>query len=321
MRKPHFRALDINAKYRVKRVQLYELMHGKPMWTEHPTVMQFDTQNICNAKCIYCNPHNCFVKEHGQLSIESIEKVLSYAKNKKWFINYVADFMNGDPLLELRLPLINQMVKKITNARVILFTNGIAYNNRHLLLDKNVDLVNFTISAATAETYKKVYRVDKFSEALKTLFWFNQHKSIKQRIRIYYILCKENMHELDSWRSLFKNFEQNIRPCFASEDKPASTTASGSFNLSNFLKKANVEYEPTNPRRPCPCWDSLNISYKGEIMQCMDMPYEYNWGHVDEVDIEEVWHKRNKLGLNHEACKNCQMKNPTWRNLWEAWRL
>ncbi len=322
MRHLHFRAFDLNAKYRVKRVQFHRTIFRKPMWVNHPTVIQFDTQNICNAKCIYCNPQGTFIKKQGKLPLKTIDTVLKFAKDKGWFINHVPAFMNGDPLLELRLPTITQMIKSYCGARVIIFTNGIAYNNRHLLLDKNLDLINFTISAATAETYKKVHGIDKFNEVKKTLYWFQKNKKPHQRIRIVYVLCKENMHELEAWKNLFYCFDQNIRPLFDAGDlKPQSKKAAGDKSFESYLSKASQNTYPTSLKfpmdLPCSCWDSLNISFEGKIMQCMDLPYKFNWGHVDDVDISEVWHKRNELALNHEVCRKCKVKNPRWKEIFE----
>ena len=324
MRQLHFRALDLTAKYRVKRVQLHKAIFRKPMWAKHPTVIQFDTQNICNAKCIYCNPHGTFIKKQAKLPLKTINNVLQYVKNKGWFINYVPAFMNGDPLLELRLPTITQMIKSYLRAKVIIFTNGIAYNNRHLLLDKNLDLINFTVSAATAKSYKKVHGVDKFSDALKTISWFKKHRKLHQRIRLVYILCKENFHELEAWKNLFSCFDQNVRPPFdAGEYKPQSRIAEGDKSFETYLRQASQENYPASLEYkmdiPCACWDSLNISFEGNIMQCMDLPYQFNWGNVNDVDISEVWHKRNQLGLDHEACRQCKMKNPRWKEIFEKY--
>jgi hypothetical protein len=69
MRQLRFKALDLTAKYRVKRLQLHKVVFGKPMWAKHPTTIQFDTQNICNAKCLYCNPHGTFIKKQAKLPL------------------------------------------------------------------------------------------------------------------------------------------------------------------------------------------------------------------------------------------------------------
>jgi MoaA/NifB/PqqE/SkfB family radical SAM enzyme len=326
LRIPHFRALDFNAKYRVKRVQAYKLLHRKPIWTEHPSVMQFDRQNICNQKCIYCNPRGTFIKEHGQLPLETVEAVLKYVHDHHWFINRVSPFMSGEPLMDRLLSETMALIKKWTNARCSIYTNGTVTENRDVLLDANLDMINFTVSAATPETYRKVHGCDLFQEVTKNIDWFSKHRRMNQRIRIVFVLCKENFHELKDWKQMFKQFDQMIRPVHDADDvKPQSKLAEGDIQFTEFHNKSSRRIYPKDFRyeldAPCPAWDSLSISYRGEVMHCMDLPYELNYGKVGEVDIGEVWKKRLKTGLTTDGCNKCKMKNPCWKSIFHKYNL
>jgi MoaA/NifB/PqqE/SkfB family radical SAM enzyme len=248
-----------------------------------------------------------------------MEYVLKYVKDKRWWIDYVAPFMNGDPLLEPRLPVIAKMIKKYLNAKVNVFTNAALYENRHLLRDRNIDIVHCTVSAATRETYRQVHGRDCFNDAVKTVRWLSKKKRLNQYIIMVYVLNSRNFHELEQWKSLFRGFKQIVRPLFDAGDvKPQSKQAEGNRAFEEYLAKASQTVFPSNlqySNRPCPCWESLNISYKGELMQCMDLPYELNGGSVFDVDIEEFWLDRNRRGLDCDGCRECKMKNPNWRNL------
>ena len=326
LRLPRFHALDFNAKYRVKRLQLYFWLHNKPMWLKHPNNIQFDTQNICNFKCLYCNPQGTFIKEHGQLPLESINKVLKYARKHHWFINRISPFMNGEPLLEPRLREIMAAVKKETGARIGIYTNGSVTKNRGLLLDKNLDMINFTVSAATPETYMKIHNSDYFDEVIENIEWLTKNKRLNQRIRIVYVLCKENIDELELWKLMFRNYDQMIRPIHDAEDvKPQSKQAEGNTTFTLYHEKASQRIYPKNFQyeldSPCPAWNCLGIGVKGEIMHCMDLPYEFNYGNIADVDLNEAWQKRNHVGLDHGGCRECKMKNPQWRSIFEKYKL
>jgi MoaA/NifB/PqqE/SkfB family radical SAM enzyme len=321
---PRFHALDFNAKYRVKRVQAYKLLHKHPIWVDQPSTMQFDTQNICNLQCKYCNPQGTYVKEHGQLPLSVIEQVLKQVHDYGWFINRVSPFMNGEPLLEKRLSLIMSLIKKYTGARIGLYTNGTVTSNREVLLDKNVDLVNFTLSATTPETYFKVTRHNLYDEATKNIEWFSKNKRLNQRLRMVFVLCKENMHELSEWRRKYKNYDQAVRPVHDAEDvKPQSRQAEDGLSFEELHKLSSLEIYPLNKHyeldAPCSAWGALSINYKGEIMQCMDLPYELNFGNIADVNIKEVWHKRLDQGLNCKGCRECKMKNPDWKVIFEKY--
>lgn len=317
------RAWNLNEKYRVKRVQAHNILHQQPMWVKHPSVIQFDTQNICQLSCIYCNPTHIYNTEHGRLPLKTIDYVLRYVRDKHWFINYACPFMNGDPLLELRLPRIAEMIKSYLHSRVLIFTNGVAYENRHMLLSPYIDTIHFTVSAATKETYLRVHGSDEFANAFKTIRWFRDRKQRHQRIIMVFVQCRENTHELEDWKELFYGFDQIVRPLFEGKEKPQSILAKGNLTTEQLFSHASHQFFPDDRTydnyQPCPCWDSLNISWKGEIMQCMDLPYQYHWGSVYENDIEQVWNRRNLLGTRHEACRTCGMKNPESDEPFSRW--
>ena len=47
--------------------------------------------------------------------------------------------------------------------------------------------------------------------------------------------------------------------------------------------------------------------------------YKHNYGHVEETDILEAWHKKLDIGLNHSACHGCNLKNPEWQQIFEEY--
>lgn len=303
----------------IQRVKLYQVLHGKPLWVDQPVTIQMDTSNFCNLECIYCNPKGTYIKEYGTLPMETIKFVLELFRNK--FIMYVRPFMNGDPLLESRLSRITKMIKKILGCRVDIYTNGSLYRFRNRLYDSNLDEVRFTISAATPETYEKIHGRPLFSDVMKTLLWFTTNKFWWQRIYINYVLCQDNWDELEAWKQLFSGYRQNILALHEGVDQKQSKDAKGKKTFGEALKRATVPSNLTYSQdRPCPCFHALSINYRGEVMQCCDLPYSFNHGHVEEIgDIIEFWHKRVEAGLDVPGCRECNFKNPKWKEIFEKY--
>jgi len=139
------------------RIKLYPALHRKPLWTVQPTCIQIDTHNFCNLACIHCNPQGCYIKDQKFLSMDTIRNVLQYFAERHLPISYVRPFINGEPLLEKRLPQITKAVKQVLHCETHIYSNATVYENRHLLIDQNLDTVKFTVSAASPETYRKVH--------------------------------------------------------------------------------------------------------------------------------------------------------------------
>ncbi|MCW4015311.1 MAG: hypothetical protein NWF06_02990, partial [Candidatus Bathyarchaeota archaeon] len=240
--------------------------------------------------------------------MSAIEHLTGELKRNKVFINFARPFMNSDPTLEDRLPKICAIIKKNLGSRIDVFTNGVLYNKRHLLVDKNIDDIRFTISASNPVLYNEVHGKPLFSKAVETLNWVKNNKLWHHRIWVNFVLFEKNAHDLSNWQNMFAEFKQDIRVLHYGEDRLTSTTVSrGSEALLRKYRKALINKLITY-NRPCACFENMAISYDGRFMQCSDVSYEHNWGHVEEIDIMEKIAKRLDVGLNHEGCKGCTQK-------------
>jgi len=291
---------------------------NKPMWAFQPSSLQLDTTNKrCTLNCVYCNPQNLFVDSgQGDLPLETIDYIVNELKRNKFLVNNFYPFMNSDPLLETRLPAIVEMAKKALHCSTLISTNGVLYSRRHLLADKNINDVCFTVSAATNELYEKIHGKPLFDNVLATISWLKRNKHWNQRINLRYILFGQNLHELESWKKLFSEFNQEIRCLHCGGDRNQSNTLEVDNRVIEKYRRDKFT-ALVEGGEPCNCFGNLAISYDGRIMQCCDLPYEHNWGHVEEVDLAEVWNKRLDIGLDHPGCRGCVQKNPHWRELFE----
>jgi len=227
--------------------------------------------------------------------------------------------MNTDPLLEKRMPTITKIIHKKLKCQILISTNGVLYSQRHLLRDPYITDVCFTISAATPELYQKVHGKPLFDQAVKTLFWLHKSKFWNQRIWLRYILFGDNLHELEAWKKMFQMFPQEVRPLHYGGDRNVSNKLKATLDekISAYYNKQQHFFKNNN--LPCNCFHNLSIGYDGSFMQCCDLPYKYNWGHVEEIDLLETWQKRLELGLNHIGCRQCNQKNPDWEALFEKY--
>jgi MoaA/NifB/PqqE/SkfB family radical SAM enzyme len=297
-------------------LRLFKITHGYPKWLDQPLAIRIDTQNRCNLKCTYCNPQGSYVKgKVGQLPMTTIQYVLNYFRDRSLKIAFVKPYMNGEPLLEPRLKQIAQTIVETLGCRVEVYTNGSIYKNRELLRSPYIDTVKFTISAGTQETYNLVHGRDLYYHALHTLRWLQKYKFPHQRIVVNFVQVKENVAELPLWRQNMKGLEQNVLILHEGTGQHQSASVEKIAESEAMSESSHHKSKAVSLDRLCSNWGGLDISFDGNIMECCDAPYKYNYGSVLDHDILEIWKEKNRLGLDHPACKHCNLKHPNWRQI------
>lgn len=280
-----------------------------------PEHLQFDTQNNCNLDCVYCNVKSsgCYRLPRGVMPTETYMAVLKHY-GRKLGLYSVAPFMNGEPLLDLRLPSLVSTAKKYSGASCIIDTNGTLTQNRSMLIHPDLQLVRFTISAATRETYLEVHGKDLFHEAVNNFLWFTIHKHPNQTAWLHYIVTKQNEHEVGQWLKLFAGYGRTVFPVHRSVLQGNSEECMGErwqprphVVLSNGVE-AVAQPSEFNRVYPCPCWAIMGVGWQGEILQCVDYPYKFNYGKVGGVDLDVAWRERVKVGFDNECCWDCSLK-------------
>jgi wyosine [tRNA(Phe)-imidazoG37] synthetase (radical SAM superfamily) len=252
------------------------------------------------------------------MSLHALKRLLDVLEQNNTFIVYACTEGNGDPLLEPRLPTIAKMIKDQIGAKIDVFTNGVLYNNRHLLNSPYLDDIRFSISASNPELYEHVHGKPLFHNALKTLKWVSNHKHFHQRLWVNFILYKDNAHDLENWKHMFKHYYQDIRPLHLGESRPQSSSLEENNKIVEHHQQLYLN-RIIKHEIPCSCFHGLAVSSHDTFMQCIVLPYEYNWGNIEEIDILETYRKRLDIGLDHPGCKGCNQKNPHWRELFEKY--
>lgn len=294
----------------------------RPSWIDRPTTLQLDTQNFCNLRCVYCNVKRGgpYCLDRGVMDLSLIERALQDVKGS---VYCVAPFMNGEPLLEKRLPQINDLIQGI-GAKSVIDTNGSLYENRELLLHRNLFLVRFTISARDAQTYRMVHGQDVFEDALKTLYWFEAHRYSSQKIMLHFIANRFNEDQIEDYLRLFSGFKIRVFPVHEAKDQGASSTSKGSQIFEDNRPVIIDEHgkrsiEKLKPNYPCQCWDILAIGFDGSTLQCPDVPYSANYGNLKEVALKDMWKQRNLNRMKNKYCVSCSVRSPKSAQLFDFW--
>lgn len=318
----------------------YSFLRNKfasPVWVKHPTNIQLETHNLCNLwqgsgkGCIHCNvkPSGKWNMKRGYMKDEIIEYVCDYW-GKHGALD-VAPYINGEFMLDKRAKWISDICEK-NKLSVVIDTNGSLYKFRERIVHKNNTQIRFSYSANTRETYELIHGKNLFYDATKTIEWFLENKYPSQYPMLYYILNRYNLNEvydyIKKWQGLAHIVIFPIHEVKNIQLESEKTKLENKDSWREITKKITGKY-PKQPCRPidiypdgkrrirhfrfwesCQGTNSFSVNWQGLILHCTDIPYSFNYGSVYDNDMLEIWHKRNKLKLNHVACSVCSVRSP-----------
>jgi pyruvate-formate lyase-activating enzyme len=170
---------------------------GKPPL---PLSMELETTTYCdiNPPCVMCYPrvsHSRDVQENRNLDDKVFEKIQPYLK----YFQVISLHGIGEPLAGKKLfPILESIDAKKT--KVQFNSNGLNLNEDRCrnIVEKGLGLINFSVDAATAATYKKIRRVD-FNRVMSNI---RRLSEIKKEMSAKYPVIEMNMTLMRS------NFEE-----------------------------------------------------------------------------------------------------------------
>jgi len=310
-------------------------------WLDYPNVIQVDTSNKCGPQycgilCEYCYPQHQIAKgirPYMDMPMEGIEWIVDEMKRDGREMGFVDWFLNGDATTDDRLPDIYRLSKqRCPWLRTQNFTNGVLYEKRDMLVDQNLDMIAFTISAHTPNLYRKVHGGDRFNDAIKTLEWVLENRHKHQEVEVHMVLTRQNIHTTEEWYHFFSKYpdlNRIISPLVASLDNKPSEKALDNLTLED---QENVIVDVAGERgrmwtreligdsKPCVLWDNMSIDVEGYILQCCNWcdPTHINYGTIweamrEDCTLKEIWKERLANRMRNPLCRSCNMKHPGWR--------
>lgn len=259
-----------------------------------PQLLSLEVVSSCNLRCVHCPPQSREFKGQGRklgvMDLTLFDRLMN--EIDKYGQRRVALHKDGEPLLHPQINEILLRVKRNVNHNVYLTTNAhkLTPNISKVILDSRIDIVNFSIGAATEQFYEKVRgknfavvidNIKSFLKAVKKSKW--KPKVLVQIINLPEY--REMKNEIRLFKKFWKNFDVQIQ----------------------VWEKLNwgVYTNNTNSRFRYPCyslWESFNVNSDGIVTACcMDWQQKLIAGNTNEESIHEIWHSdklKNMRGIH-----------------------
>jgi glycosyltransferase involved in cell wall biosynthesis/MoaA/NifB/PqqE/SkfB family radical SAM enzyme len=191
-----------------KRVIAFEVKNKIAVVRSYPEEITISTTTRCNMTppCVICERNERTVDEEGDLD----ESVFKRLKPIFKFADRIYLHCGGEPLMTKRSYDIIDSVAPPT--KIIFNTNGALFTEKtikHMVDCGVVDIISFSLDAATEKTYKRIRSADfnKVVSHIKTLIDYrnqkNRHKPLlRPLVLMNFCIFRQNYHEVADYVTL-----------------------------------------------------------------------------------------------------------------------
>lgn len=260
---------------------LYEATHQKPVCASPPLEICIEASSFCNARCIHCSSWRS-KRKRNFMTLDMFKQIIDQVKI---FKPYIAYHLQGEPTLNKDL---DKMIGYVKEAQLEdrLVTNGVLLTREKIkkFIKAGLDQVVFSVSAASAQGYKNIYRIDKLEVVLRNLIDFieERHNTRREiRIRTVFVETPETIHEKNKYLKMF-----SLIPV----DHPS---VSPMFNFYGDNTSARVDTKMLRAKDLPVCkipWKYFSVTAEGKVRACIFDVYDrYILGNIEQMDLNQFW--------------------------------
>ncbi len=307
-------SLKTTTKYIVKN----KLSRVSELAMDFPSRINIEPTNRCNLRCRMC-PRQDLTRPVGEISMDLFDKLAQEISRQAPV--EVRLHKDGEPLKNPRIFDLIDHIKTVAPSTLLnMDTNALLLDDEKAgkLLDSRLDILLFSINAATAETYLKVRGSKKFDLAVANIDRFlelrHRRGYVWPRVKVQLIVMEETKNEIGLFKEQWAGRDVDILLI------PAINWGGRRPEVGSLMQ---------TPARRYPCtflWNSFSINWDGKVSFCnVDFNHLGVIGDVNEQTIEEIWkgprfeyyRKLHKQGCWREIdlCRDCNYWAYT-RNVW-----
>jgi MoaA/NifB/PqqE/SkfB family radical SAM enzyme len=289
----------------VRRVLLAAGRDRAPRW---PDIVQIESTNLCNAKCVFC-PRDEMERRQGVMSMELFQKVVDECASLG--ITHVRVHNYGEPFLDKRLVEKVRYAKARGIAEVGMISNGslITEPVARAMVEAGLDAINISVDAGNKASFERT------------------------RVHLKYDTVVNNIRTLARIRNEQGRRRPRLILSFVRQDDPADEEAfmrewgdvADKIHVTELHNWAGTLHTRSNVRFPCyRLWLTFTVLWDGRVsLCCADFDGHHVLGDLKTQSIAEIWNspayraaRREQLETGGPAiCRSCDLPkkdSPLW---------
>jgi radical SAM protein with 4Fe4S-binding SPASM domain len=291
-----------------KSVRRLLVASGRERATRLPDIVQIESTNLCNAKCVFC-PRDEMHRRQGIMEMDLFRKIVDECAALG--ITHVRVHNYGEPFLD------KQLVEKVRYAKakgiqeVGMISNGslIDEDVARGMIDAGLDAINISVDASGKETFERTRVNLKYDDVIgniKTLVRLRgEAGKVRPKLILSFVRQDNSADEqrfIDEWKQIADKIHVTDLHNWA-----------GTLNA-----KSDVQY-------PCyRLWQTFTVLWDGRVsLCCADFDGRHVLGDLRTSTIAQVWNSApyravRRQHLEHggpEICRSCDLPkkdSPLW---------
>ncbi|MBW8896069.1 MAG: radical SAM protein [Acidobacteria bacterium] len=302
------RAAEHLLRAQAKPVRRLLLATGRDRAPRLPEIVQIESTNICNAKCVFC-PRDEMQRRQGIMTVELFRKIVDECADLG--ITHVRMHNYGEAFMDRRLVEKVRYAKQKGIREVGMISNGslITEPVARGMIEAGLDAINISVDASGKEVFEATrigLKYDKVIANIERLLRLRT-ESGKRRPKLILSFVRQNNSAdeaafIEHWRSI--------------ADKIHVT------DLHNWAGTLNTESDVNYPcYRP---WLTFTVLWDGRVsLCCADFDGKTILGNLNTQTIAEVWNAEPYRNVRREhlesggpdVCRACDLPrkdSPLW---------
>jgi sulfatase maturation enzyme AslB (radical SAM superfamily) len=302
------RAAEQLLRAQAKPVRRILLAAGRDRAPRMPEIVQIESTNICNAKCVFC-PRDEMQRRQGIMTVELFRKIVDECADLG--ITHIRMHNYGEAFMDRRLVEKVRYAKQKGIREVGMISNGslITEPVARGMIEAGLDAINISVDASGKEVFEATrigLKYDKVIANIERLLRLRT-ESGKRRPKLILSFVRQNNSAdeaafIEHWRSI--------------ADKIHVT------DLHNWAGTLNTESDVNYPcYRP---WLTFTVLWDGRVsLCCADFDGKTILGNLNTQTIAEVWNAEPYRDVRREhlesggpdVCRACDLPrkdSPLW---------
>lgn len=308
----------MSVKTATKNLIKNKAMRAVEIVPDFPSRINIEPTNQCNLRCNMC-PRQDQTRAVGEMDIALFEKIAD--EISRHAPAEVRLHKDGEPLMAPHIFDFIEYIKTVAPSTLLnMDTNALLLDEEKAarILDSRLDVLLFSVNAATADTYKKVRGSTKYDKMIANIERFlamrKERGHVWPRVKVQLIVMADTKDEIGLFKEQWGGHEVDVLLI------PAINWGGHRPEVGSLMRL---------PRRRYPCtflFNSFSVNWDGKVSFCnVDFDHLGIIGDLNEQTIEEIWkgpgfaryrelHKKRKWG-EVDLCRECNYWAYT-RNVW-----
>ncbi|MFA6002259.1 MAG: radical SAM protein [Thermoleophilia bacterium] len=308
----------MSIKTKAKTLVKNKALRAEEIVSDFPNRINIEPTNQCNLRCNMC-PRKDLTRPVGEIDMDLFDKLAQ--EISRHAPSEVRLHKDGEPLMAPHIFELIDRIKTVAPSTLLnMDTNALLLDEEKAnhILDSKLDILLFSVNAATPETYKKVRGSTKYDKVITNIERFLEMRKergyVWPKVKVQLIVMAETKDEIGLFKEKWGPHEVDVLLI------PAINWGGHRPEVKSLMQL---------PARRYPCtflWNSFSINYDGKVSFCnVDYNHLGIVGDVREQTIEEIWkspeferyrqlHKQGRWN-EIDLCRDCNYWAYT-RNIW-----